>query len=174
MAETPALELNSTINAVCAHLRNFFVLPTQKMARRFELTNGTILLPLELKIGQRVWIEPTGEHTEAYGSYRIKTKLSADIGEFLYGLDGLEGISDTWQGTIYGQRIPPDFISLCESIATWEAANQPSNLISESISGFYKKTLATGENGLPADAYEVFAKGLARFPKRMFTGVRYS
>jgi len=165
------ITLNTTINAVCAHLRNFFVIPGQRITGQFELSGGKIRLPLDLKVGQRIYIEPTDEYTSAVGSYLIVAKTSNN--DFLYALDGLDKVSDTWRGTIYGQNMPADFVQLCKSIAEWEAVNAPSNLVSESVSGFYSMTLSTGTDGLPAGAPEVFRKDLARFRGRMVTGVRY-
>jgi len=173
MADIDTATLNQTINATCAHLRNFFVIPAQKMTGQFDLAKGSIILPLDLKVGQRLYIEPSRtEHQEASGSYRIASKLPANTGGFLYGLDGLGETTDTWCGTLYGQAVPLDFIEVCKKIIAWEAKNVPSNLVSESVSGFYSKTLATGEDGLPANALAVFKKGLQRW-RRNVTGVRH-
>ena len=163
--------LNATINAVCVHLRNFFVIPNQRIAGSFVLNNGKINLSKDMKVGQWIYIEPTGEHTEAVGSYRIIAKTGRK--GYTYTLDGLEGVSDTWRGIIYGQRIPHEFILLCERIAAWEAENAPSNLLSENVANFYSMTFATGEDGLPNRAMVVFKKDLARFNRQMATGVKY-
>ena len=76
MAETiTAVELSKTINAVMANLNNFFVLPNQRITGNFKLENGSIILPLKLKQNQRIYIEPSGEHMEATGSFRIASVL---------------------------------------------------------------------------------------------------
>ena len=166
--------LNTTINNMCAYLRNFFVVLGQRAEGVFALSGGKIRLPLDLKVGQRVYIEPTDEHTEAMGSYRVAAKSGKPGRDgHLYTLEGLDEVSDKWCGVIHGQRVPAEFIRLCERIVAWEEANVPSNLVSESVSGFYSKTLATNSIGLPVGALEVFRKDLSRFRGRMVTGVRY-
>jgi len=190
MGKIVAKDHNKTINAVSTHLNNFFILPSQRMVGKFELINGAIKLPMLLKVNQRLYIEPSDEHMEATGSYRITSRLSlegiaAAPNVYLHTLDGLsplhddtgaiiqEGISDTWTGRIFGQNMPADFISLCERIATWESENLPSNLVSESISGFYSKTIATNEYGSPQTALDVFREELARWRKSsLLSGVR--
>ena len=79
------LELSATINAVCAALSNFFVIPAQRITGNFKLENGSIALPNgNLKVGQRVYIEPQKDAwIQATGSHAIASKLP------LYGASDL-------------------------------------------------------------------------------------
>ena len=170
-----AKTLNRTINAVCARLANFFVIPAQTTEGKHTLTNGQITLLQDFKVGQRIYIEPPREEwIRAPGSWAIKSKLEVSDG-FLYDLDGAEDISDEWAGVIYGQRIPPALVSLAEKIAAWTESpkNAPTAVVSHGVGGYYTETRATGADGLPVGWEAVFAKDLAQFPRQMVTGVRY-
>lgn len=167
--------LNATINAVCIHVMNFFVLPTQKHTGKIRLENGMIYLPLALKTGQRVWIEPSaGEHTEAYGSYKVTQAFDG-----YFQLEGLEDVSDEWTGTVWGCAVKKDFLDLCQRIAEWQAENPHTNVVSEKVANFHSVSYATAGGpkggkggGEPLGAYDIFRKELAAY-RKMFTGVRY-
>jgi hypothetical protein len=93
------------------------------------------------------------------------------MARYLYELEGLSDVSDEWQGTVYSQRIPPDFIDLCQRIAEWAAKSQPTNVVSHGVGGYYNQTVATGPDGLPAGWQRVFANELRPYRRSMLTGV---
>ena len=186
--------LNQTINNICARLPNWFIKDQPQEVGQFTLINGQITLKNDFKVGSRILL--TGGDF-AVGSFRITAKEAGGItariwddndtwddnklwedytydilAGFTYTLEGLEGVSDEWQGVVYGQRVPPDFIALCEKVAAREAANPTGNLVSEQVAGFYSKTLAVGADGLPVGWEVVFKKELAKYRGGMVTGVR--
>ena len=163
-----ALELNRTINTICAHLPNWFIQGQPQESGNLILANGKITLKTDFKVGQRILL--TGGMF-AVGSFLIASKLEVDTGGYLYTLDGAEGIDDEI-ALVYGQRVPPGFIALCEEIAAWRPKNKPTSLQSENIIGEYSYTKATGPDGLPPGWQKVFAPDLREYRTQMTTGVR--
>ena len=160
-----AKTLNSTINAVCAMLPNHFLDGTVEEGKLI-LTNGEITLKADFRVGQRIAL---GGGYFARGSYKILTKLPSGNG-FIYELEGLDNVSDEL-AIAYGQRMPQDFIDLCERIAKWEGKNEPTKVVSHSVGGYYSETVAVGADGLSAGWQDVFKKELRQYRTQMVTGV---
>lgn len=160
------MEPKGTIDMVCAHIRNHFIDGEPREAGPFELKNGRVKLPDGYREGQRLLL---AGGMFAGGSYRITGKKKSG-GGFAYTLEGLEGVDDTLSA-VYGQRMPPRFLSLCGEIAEWLSENGRSNVASHSVGGYYSETAATGKDGLPAGWESVFAKELSVYRKQIFTGV---
>ena len=159
------MSLNRTIDMACAHLRNHFIEGGYE-AGLFELKNGTIKLKTEFREGQRLLL--TGGMF-ANGSYKITSKRKSG-GGFLYALEGLEGVNDKLTAA-YGQRMPPQFLALCEEIKKFkEASGNPTAIVSESVAGFHKWQKATDANGKPLGWEAVFADELNQY-RRAITGV---
>ena len=162
------MESNYMINKLMAYLPNYFIQNQPHEHGIFTLTSGKITLSNNYPVGTRILL--TGGNN-AVGSYRIIS--SVPVGDkYIYELDGLTDINDEWQGIVYGQRVPLDFIGLCKKISKWADENEPSNIISHSVGGYYKETVATGNDGLPVGWETVFKKDLARYRSQMLTGVR--
>ena len=158
--------LSRTIDMVCAHLRNHFIDGEQHEAGLFELKDGKIKLITEYQEGQRLLL--TGGMF-ANGSHKIISKRKSGD-RFLYALEGLESVSDKLT-IVYGQRVPPQFLALCEEIRGFkEAGGKPSAIVSESVAGFHKWQKATDANGRPLGWEAVFAEELKQY-RRAITGV---
>jgi len=166
--------MNTVIYAVMRHLNNFFVLPGQQFIGEICIEKGMLHIPLDLKVGQYVLLEKTGEHTGAQGSYRISAKKAHRGGGYAYRLDGLENVSDTWTGRMFGQNVPHDFVEICGEMHVYmtNPENLPSAKTGESVIGFYSWTRATGNDGKPLTVFEVFGDRLVPW-RRYTTGVRY-
>ena len=161
------MELNRIIDMVCAHLRNHFIEGERHEAGLFELKNGKIKLKTEYREGQRLLL--TGGMF-ANGSHKITSKRKMGDG-FTYTLESLEGVNDKI-AIVYGQRIPSQFLALCEEIKEFKEAghNKQSAIVSESVAGFHKWQKATDANGKPLGWEAVFADELNQY-RRAITGV---
>lgn len=100
------------------------------------------------------------------GVYRISAKWKSR-----YTLDGVETDED-WEGTVFGLRIPPDFLELCGEIQGYleSPAGKPGAYTSETVVGLHSWSKASGKNGAPVDWRDVFSGRLAPFVK-MFKGI---
>lgn len=159
----PALmPINGTMIQVCREVRNFFLSGSSEMGDYF-IESGAITLNGTYKTGQ--WLLITGSLLND-GIYKITSAEDQS-----YALDG-DLIDQEFHGTIYGLRIPSDFIKLCEEIREFnEKTGKPSSLVGESVVGFYSHTRATDKNGAPVGWQTVFASRLAPF-RRLFAEVK--
>ena len=168
-------KIRTQLNAIQILRANFFLTkPPQSWRQKWDLVNGGLKIPAELKSGMWLWIEPAEglPLNIDRGSYRI-TAMD-DTG--LYILEGLEESADTWTGRIWTQAIPPSVVDLARRICEWEIENPPTNIISEGVANFYNKQLvrsAVEQGGMPATAFEVFGHELRNIPKGFVTGVKY-
>ncbi len=75
----------------------------------------------------------------------------------------LEGARDeTFWGSVYGLRVPKDFVRLSEEIDTWIKANPATAITSESF-GAYSRSMAQGKAGGSVTWQEQFVARLRPF-----------
>ena len=178
--EITPLQIRAQVTTLCIMRTNLFLTkPPISMTGKWELTNGSIKFPQNLKAGQWIWIEPAtdGALLVDRGAYKVISKLeTTTTGEYLYELEGLKDYSDTWTGTIWAQAIPPSVVELARRMVQFEIDNPKTNVISHSVSGMYSEQLARSaveDGGIVADAWEIFRKEITAIPKGFVTGVRY-
>lgn len=132
------------------------------------------------------WKQPTGSH-DAYmiddrvthGSDRWISLIDYNV--YLPGSDPRwweklhdspeehTTVDEIFNGTIYGLRVPHDFVALCDEIVVFTTESKPTGFVSESI-GSYSYSRATDKNGAPASWKTVFVARLIPF-RRMFTSI---
>ena len=89
----------------------------------------------------------------------------------IYELEG-ELRDETFRGTIYGLRIPRDFLDLVTQIEESVETTPQNNKISEKFFGDYSYSVAMDpKTGLPASWKNVFGSNLHRF-RKMWNEVR--
>lgn len=134
------------LGEVLSHLRNWFVAPDGIHKDEYEIKNGGITLPFLV-----------------HGQYfRICGSMFND-GVYQYPAENLR--TETFDGTIWSLRIPPEVVALSDEIAQWVEKNgDSSTIVSESFGG-YSYQRATGENGKPLTWKNVFASRLNRWRK---------
>jgi len=79
---------------------------------------------------------------------------------------------ETFSGTIYGLRVPQDFVAMCGEIQAFNesSAGKPSALVSESVQGVHSWSKGTRDDGTPISWQQVFSGKLTPF-RRMFAEV---
>ena len=162
------MDINRMINSVMAHLPNYFIQDQPRESGLFTLANGLIILEYKYASGSRILF--TGGNF-AVGSYKILS-VQPYGDKYQYALEGLENVSDEWTGIIYGQRVPPDFIHLCERISEWCDKNSPSNITGENVINEFSFTRATDKNGIIHGWQKVFADELRRYRTQMMTNIK--
>jgi len=160
------MKLNSAIRMVVRHLRNAFEISVERGG--FTISDGEIALSEKYIIGE--WIAITGS-TLNNGIYKI-----VNVNGSLYWLgngtdDAIVCVkNEEFNGAVWRLRLPQDLIDVSKDIAEWQEspAGKPSNVVSESVVGFYSKTLATNEDGAPATWESVFSSRLHGNWRKMF------
>jgi hypothetical protein len=59
--------------------------------------------------------------------------------KYLYALEGLKDVSDTWTGTIHAQNIPPSVVDLAKRMTEWEIENPPTNIVQTKLFTIVRK-----------------------------------
>lgn len=132
------------------------------------------------------WVQPTGAH-DAYNigdnvthqGYRFTSLINANIWEPGTDPRWWEKLYDSptehmttneaFTGTIYGLRVPRDFLELVNEISEFqEKQGQASTKVSESF-GIYSYALATDRNGIVAGWQQTFSSRLNHFRKMFLT-----
>ena len=133
------------IDAICAHLRNYFV--DKVHHGTFEIKNGGINLP-GIKDGQYIRI---------IGSV-------FNNGVYKYPCNGLT--DESFTGEVWAMAVPPTLIALSDQIKIYAESDsaQPSAYVSESFGG-YTYTRSTDENGAAVSWQKVFGSQLNRWRK---------
>lgn len=98
------------------------------------------------------------------GTYIAITGSKRNDGIYVVG-DGyaLTGVVDeTFDGTVWYLYPPVEFITLCNTISTWDDAHTPETVVSESFGG-YSRTNLTTKAGTIAGWQEAFKAKLNRY-----------
>lgn len=143
--------METTINAMCGNIKNYFAVA--KHEERFVIENGNITLPF-LRENQY---------------FRICESVFND-GVYKYA-DNLKLVDEEFDGIIYALAIPPEFLLLAEEIEAYNKteASKPSGYASESFGGYsYSKAGGGTVKNVSSNANQweqVFASRLNRFRK---------
>ena len=164
------LDLNRTITEVCKHLGNYFTDGQPQVSGDFTIKNGKIVLYDDFIVGQRILL--TGGHF-AVGSFEVVDRVYLSDAS-VYSLSAADDISESWNGIIYGQRIPPDFISLCREIMEFrlDPKERPTTITKESVSNVHSWQKWRGADGVPLGWQDMFAKELSFYRVSMTSNIR--
>lgn len=149
------------LDAICAHLHNYFTAAEDIHKGVWTIEDGTIILTDILIPGQY---------------FRIVGSALND-GIYQYPPDAAEGeepvlIDETFAGEIWAMRVPRALLKIAAEIEAWQqqyGAAMASPLSSESVIGVYSYTKASAANGseaASADAWkDVFRSRLNEWRK---------
>jgi hypothetical protein len=104
------------------------------------------------------------------GTYIAITGSLLNDGVYLVGAGyALTGTHDeTFTGTVWYLRPPARFVALCTEIDTFDTANPPQTVTSESFGG-YSRSMATNQNGVAAGWQTVYADSLRPYKRLIKT-----
>ena len=178
------MTLSNTVLEVCRHLRNFFHFddsankPHYQKEGYFNITDGNIELDSsEFQYGD--WIALKSRRLSGIFRldkvpplesplvpYTVPHFRLANGSDDINPLGGVESLT----GAVNLLILPSGFIELCKEINAWvsDPNNAPSAIQSESVIGFFSKTVATGQNGLPLGWEQLFSQRLSAW-RRMYT-----
>jgi len=147
------------LQTVCENLCNFFV--RQRIEGRFEITGGTISLPLS--DGQRFLVQGSSLNDGMYTYH--STGIKDDDDTRAVGMQ-----DETFTGTICALAVPPAVIALSAEINAWVVANGEalaSPYSGESVLGVYSYSKAMGGHGAGGSVgwMDIFADRLKRWRK---------
>jgi len=147
---------------VMKECRNFWDVTTED--GQFSLSGGQIQLCGAYKVGQYILL--TGSLL-VDGLYQIIHKEDNS-----YTLDDAP-IDEEWHGTVYGLRVPADFIRQCMEIKMFRESEQgqPTIYDSETVLGVHSWSRGKTSTGEMLTWKHVFATGLTPY-RRMFSNVR--
>ena len=135
------------LSEVCAHLHNYFCTQDDIHEGEYTISEGTVTLPFLSE----------GQYFRVCGS-------RANDGVWKYPCTGLT--DETFCGTVWAMRVPPDMVELCEEIAEWnESFGAAQNPYSSETFGSYSYTRASGSNGRALTWKDAFFDRLNRFRK---------
>lgn len=142
--------METTINAMCVNIKNYFAVA--KYTERFVIENGNITLPFL--------------HENQY--FRICESVFND-GVHKY-TDDMQLVDEEFDGIIYALAIPSEFLLLAEEIEAYNKteASKPSGYASESFGGYSYSKAGGGSVTASANANQweqVFKSRLNRFRK---------
>jgi hypothetical protein len=143
------MKLNESILMMVEHIRNAFEDSVER--DDFVIVDGEIALSDKCMVGE--WIAVTGSILNN-GIYKVKSvddepRPKHKLGN---GTDEESPVTDeAFTGAVWRLRLPSSLVKLCEDVRSWmeSPAGKPTNITSESVVGFYSKTVATSENGAP-------------------------
>ena len=147
------------LQTVCENLCNFFV--RQRIEGQFEITGGTISLPL--LDGQRFLVQGSALNDGMYTYH--STGIKDDDDTRAVGMQ-----DETFTGTICALAVPPAVIALSAEINAWVVANGEalaSPYSGESVLGVYSYSKAMGGHGAGGSVgwMDIFADRLKRWRK---------
>lgn len=130
------------IEAICAHIHNYFTDDTQPVSGQWSIEGGTLDLSGLVIAGQY---------------FRIMGSVLND-GVYQYPPEGLN--DETFDGTIWPMKVPPAVAKLAEEIGEWQqqyGAVMASPYNSENVIGVYSYSKGYGgsaNNAGGADAWQ--------------------
>jgi hypothetical protein len=167
------MKLNEFILMMIRHLRNAF--EVSGSIGDYAIDDGSILLYEDYLVGE--WIAIVGSRVND-GIYRIDESIPTTplTGKYKYrlgnGTDAESPVTDeAFTGTVWSLKLPRSLVTLCGEIKAWmdSPAGKPTNITSESVVGFYSKTMATSENGMPVGWEDVFKSRIHDGWREMFS-----
>lgn len=131
------------LEAVLAHLNNWFPERDGRRAGTYEIRNGALAAPF-LREGQY---------------FRVRGSAFND-GLHRQGGEALR--DEKFTGEVWALAIPPGVIALAQEIAAWREANPESDRVSESFGG-YSYTRGDGSSGFAGGWQAAFAARLSPY-----------
>ena len=144
--------------SVMREVRNFFESTSE--TGEYTITDSKITLKGGYVPGQYILIFGSVLNDGIY-------KLSDTV----YTLGGAH--DETFKGTIYGLRVPSDFVAICNEVAEFNDTNKPSNVVSENFGSYSYTKASEAQSGVVvgvATWQSSFRRKLNPF-RRMFTEI---
>ena|GEM_PF-2880957 len=160
------MRLNNVLTLVCSHLRNTFEADNAQGV--FFISDGKITPSDAFQCGD--WVGIIGSRRNN-GIYKLQACNNGSDFLLTNGMDDTSISTDeSFSGSVFRLDFPPLLIKLAHEIETWmnDPANEPSNIVSEKVSGFHSWSKATNQDGTVAGWETVFSDRFMEHWRRMW------